>query len=121
MTESEFLERIDAHIAQTGEHIAETRDHIAVANRHMERGNDLFERLLVLHDDTRGFIHEMTLRNERFTRDLIREVRSGREEVLAQTDVLRDLHREMTAQRDSIWRVHDTLEQLGPEDESSND
>lgn len=108
MTESEFLERIDAHIAQTGDHIAE-------ANRHMERGNELFERFLVLHEDTRGFIREMTTRNERFHRELIREVRSGREEVFAQTDVLRDLHREMLAQRDSIWHVHDKLEGRGPE------
>ncbi len=57
VTESEFLERIDRHIAETTGHIAETKGHIAEANRHMALGNEPFDRcreLGVLRADSRA-------------------------------------------------------------------
>ncbi|MGH2994148.1 MAG: hypothetical protein ACRDL1_11500 [Solirubrobacterales bacterium] len=85
MTEAEFLERIDAHLA--------------VSNQHMARGNKLME-------DHREFIREMTRRNEVVMRELVREVSAGRE-------VLLDVHREAYAQREAIWTLIDELRKHG--------
>jgi hypothetical protein len=85
VTESEFLDRIDGHIA---------------------RGNELFERVIEVHQEHREFIREMTRRNEVVMRELVREVSAGRE-------VLLDVHRETFAQREAIWTLIDELRSRG--------
>jgi hypothetical protein len=85
VTEAEFFERIDVHLA--------------VSNQHMGRGKELME-------DHREFIREMTRRNEAVMRELVREVSAGRE-------VLLDVHREAYAQREAIWALIDELRGRG--------
>ncbi|MGH2962766.1 MAG: hypothetical protein ACRDL3_11335 [Solirubrobacterales bacterium] len=85
MTEAEFLRRIDAH---------------------MDRGNELMQRVVEVHETNREFIREMTRRNEAVMRELVREVSAGRE-------VLLDVHREAYAQREAIWTMIDELRTHG--------
>lgn len=133
MTESEFLERIDRHvaettrhIAETKEHIAETKEHIAETNRHMARGNELFDRCIRATDDLRQFIREMTLRSERFHRELLAELAAGRRELLAelaagrrelltQRHELGELRADSRAQTEALMRM---IERLPPRTDS---
>ena len=111
MTESELLERIDRHIAETTQHIAETKEHIADTNRHMALGNELFDRCIRATDDLRQFIREMTIRSERFHRGLLAELAAGRRELLDQRHELRELREDSRAQTEALMRM---IERLPP-------
>ncbi len=102
MTESEFLERIDGHIA--------------VANAHLECGNTIMERVedevrlnRAERQETRIFMRELTLRHERVTQRMVNQLSD-------QSAILRDLHDEHVAFRKVLFRVNDRLEDLRPED-----
>ncbi|MGI8460079.1 MAG: hypothetical protein ACR2OC_00370 [Solirubrobacterales bacterium] len=102
MTESEFLERIDGHIA--------------VANAHLERGNTIMERVedevrlnRAERQETRIFMRELTVRHERVTQRMVNQLSD-------QSAILRDLHDEHVAFRKALFRVNDRLEDLRPED-----
>lgn len=113
MTEGDLLERLDRHTERMGEHIAVANDHMAATREHMAQGNQLMARVeeemrLSRKDraDGRAFLHDLNLRQERITEELV-------EHIGGQTEILRDLHAETLAQRKSIWRVHDKLDELG--------
>lgn len=96
MTEAEFLERID-------EHIASVRDHVAVGNRHIERGGVLIKRVeeeMRLNREERAesreFMRELTLRHERSTQAVVR--------------TLVEIQEELKAHRGSLLAIHDRLD-----------
>lgn len=118
MTESEFLARIDRHVAETTRHIAETKEHIAgtkehiaETKEHMAHGNELFDRCIRATDDLRQFIREMTVRSERVHRAMLAELAAGRREYLEQRYELRELREDSRAQTQALMRM---IERLPP-------
>jgi hypothetical protein len=103
VTEAEFLDRIDQHIALTREHIAVANGHMERGNAHMERGNALMERVeegMRLNREERAeireFMRELTLRHERSTQAVVR--------------TLVEMQDELKAHRGSLLAIHDRLQ-----------
>jgi hypothetical protein len=113
MTEAEFLQRIDRHIAVANEHMAHGNEHMARGNEHMARGNELIERVIDLHEDQRTFMRDLTRRNELASRELVRAIEGQRDDLLAQGNLLRDMREESQAQSDAIRALIDELRSGG--------
>ncbi|MGH2962765.1 MAG: hypothetical protein ACRDL3_11330 [Solirubrobacterales bacterium] len=96
------------------------RDPLERIDRHMARGNELMGRVIAQSDESRAFIREtrefmreLSLRQERVTRQLVSEMQAQREEFVAGRAVLVDLHEESMAQRQAILRLIDELRSKG--------
>lgn len=89
MTESEFLDRFDRHLARIDAHID-------IANRHLARNSELMERN-----------REAVDRNSELMEEVKQEIRLTRDEVERSRishEGLREFTREITRRNEVVWR-----------------
>jgi hypothetical protein len=92
VTEGEFLERFDRHLARIDAHIEVSKEHMARGNQLMEGvrvemslTREEIERSREAHVDLRVFTRDITLRNERIWREVMGGLSDLRDEVKANT------------------------------------
>ena len=93
MADDEVLRRIDHSLARIDEHMERS-------NQHMERGNRLVE-------ENRAFFRELTLRSERFMREIIEQLRESSALIREHRE---DYFAESRAQRAALFRLLDRLD-----------
>lgn len=123
MASDELLERIDQHLERGAVALELNRVAFDRNTEAFERNREAFDRAIAaldrheqLLDGQHEFMREMTVRNERVTRELVAEVRrlgegqdELREAVLAGVGELRDLRDDSRAQREALLRLVDKL------------
>lgn len=117
VTESEFLERIDQHLARADEHARRGNEIMGDANKIMADSskimgdaNTIMADSIEIMADHREFIREITVRQERVTDQLVRRLEKGTNELIAGRHVLEDISLATRRHTEALARVLDRLD-----------
>ncbi len=98
MTEEEFLRRIDEHLARADEHMARGNEIMARSDQTMARSDETMAESSRIHSGLRGFIREMTVRQERMTDRLVRQIDIGSARIEAGMTSMNELMTELMSE-----------------------